>query len=50
METLLRRSEVEARIGLPKSTLYHKMRCGESPKPIKIGKQAVAWPSSRVDR
>ena len=36
---MLRRAEVEARTGLPKSTLYHKMRCGEFPKPI-IGRRA----------
>lgn len=44
----MRRRDVEAVTGLPTSTLYLKMKRGEFPRPVKIGKQAVRWPASRV--
>ena len=47
-ERLLRRREVEHRTALSTSALYAKIQRGEFPKPIKIGRQAVAWPASRV--
>lgn len=36
--------------GLPKSTLYAKMLNGEFPRPIKLGRRAVGWPSDEIKR
>lgn len=47
-ERLLRRREVEHLTSLSRSLLYSKIQAGEFPKPIRISKQAVAWPASRV--
>ena len=38
---ILRRTEVLFMTGLATSTLYAKMRDGEFPKPIKLGRRAV---------
>ena len=35
--------------GLPRSTLYFRMKQGLWPKPISLGGRAVGWPSSEVD-
>lgn len=40
---ILRRKQVEACTGFPRSTLYLKIARGEFPKPIKIGARAVGW-------
>lgn len=40
---LIRRREVEARIGLAYSTIYVMMADGKFPRPIKIGRRAVGW-------
>ena len=40
---ILRRTEVLFMTGLATSTLYAKMRDGEFPKPIKLGRRAVGW-------
>lgn len=42
-DRLLRRKTVCAETGLPTSTLYDKIAKGEFPRPVKIGKRAVAW-------
>lgn len=47
-ERLLRRREVEHLTSLSRSLLYSKIADGTFPRPIRIGKQAVAWPESRV--
>lgn len=49
-ERLLRRREVMERTSLPHSTLYAMMARGEFPRPVKLGKQAVAWPASHVQK
>ena len=43
MDRLLTRTEVEARFGIARSTIYRLMRCGKFPEPIKIGPRAVRW-------
>lgn len=45
---LLRRREVEAVTGLPRSTLYLKIAEGEFPRPVRLGKRAVAWREADV--
>ena len=40
---LLRREEVEARLGVSRSWIYAEMRAGRFPEPVKIGRRAVRW-------
>ena len=47
---LLRRPAVEARVGLSRAWIYSAMEKGEFPRPVKIGRRAVAWPTSVIDR
>ncbi|MFT6607142.1 MAG: prophage regulatory protein [Halocynthiibacter sp.] len=47
-EQHLRRPAVETATGLSRSTIYAMMDAGEFPRPIRIGKRAVAWPKSAV--
>lgn len=49
-DQLLRRPEVERRIGLARSSIYRMMEAGEFPRPIRIGRRAVAWRASDLDR
>jgi prophage regulatory protein len=44
----LRRPAVEATTGLSRSSIYAMMDKGEFPRPIRIGKRAVAWPESAI--
>jgi prophage regulatory protein len=47
-ENHLRRPAVEAATGLSRSSLYAMMGSGDFPRPIRIGRRAVAWPESAV--
>ncbi|MBT0958916.1 AlpA family transcriptional regulator [Alphaproteobacteria bacterium KMM 3653] len=47
-EQHLRRPAVEAATGLSRSSLYAMMDTGDFPRPVRIGKRAVAWPESAV--
>ena len=49
MDRLLRRQEVEQRIGIARSTLYQLMRAGEFPLPLKIGPRAVRWSQREIE-
>ena len=42
-QAILRRRQVEARTGLPKSSIYLAIQQGEFPRPINIGKRAGGW-------
>ena len=48
--SLLRKPQVMARTGIPKSSWERGVRLGYYPKPIKIGKRAVAWTSTSIDK
>ncbi|WP_420877385.1 helix-turn-helix transcriptional regulator [Sulfitobacter mediterraneus] len=48
-ENHLRRPAVEAATGLSRSSLYSMMDREEFPRPIRIGKRAVAWPQSAIE-
>ena len=48
-DSLLRRPAVEARVGLSRAWIYSAMEKGEFPRPVKIGRRAVAWPTSVID-
>ena len=43
-----RRPAVEAATGLSRSTIYGMMDRNEFPRPVRIGRRAVAWPESVV--
>ncbi len=45
---LLRRPEVESLTGLSRSSLYAYMTLGQFPRPVRIGRQAVAWREADV--
>ena len=42
-DRLLRRSEVQALLGLSRAGIYKMMRQGKFPLPIKIGTRSVRW-------
>ena len=46
----LRRTAVEAATGLSRSTIYAMMDRGEFPRPIRVGRRAVAWPQSVIQK
>jgi prophage regulatory protein len=48
-EILIRSNDVQARTGLPKSSLHNMARAGTFPAPLKLGARAVAWRASEVD-
>lgn len=47
--SILRRKQVEARVGLGRSSLYDYIRAGKFPPPIRVGSRAVGWVASEVD-
>ena len=47
---LLRRPEVEKLTGLSRSSIYAAMARGEFPRPRRIGRRAVAWDESIIER
>lgn len=46
--SILRQKQVEAQIGLPRSTMYLRIQEGTFTKPVKLGARAVGWPSNEV--
>ena len=49
MDSILRRKEVEARIGLSRSSIYAAMAQGQFPRPLRLGRRAVGWRQSEID-
>lgn len=47
-ERLMRRNEVEATTALSRASIYAMMAEGDFPRPIRIGKRAVAWRQSDI--
>jgi len=45
---ILRRKQVEKRVGLSRSTIYAKVAAGEFPAPIALGARAVGWLESDI--
>jgi len=48
--TILRRKQVESRVGLKRSTLYQRVAEGTFPAPVNLGARAVGWVASEVDQ
>lgn len=46
---LLRLNEVQGRTGLSRSEIYRRIREGDFPKPVKLGKKASAWVLAEVE-
>lgn len=49
-DKMLRRPAVEEAVGLGRSTIYAMMAAGEFPRPILVGRRAVAWRESEILR
>ena len=47
---VIRRREVEARIGLARSTIYAMMADDRFPRPVKIGRRAVGWVEEDINQ
>ena len=48
--SILRRRQVEKRIGLTRSPLYARIKDGTFPKPIRLGNgRAVGWIEAEID-
>jgi prophage regulatory protein len=47
--TVLRRRQVEARTGLPRSSLYALITAGQFPAPIHLTTQSVGWLEHEID-
>ena len=46
---LLPLSEVQARCGLSRSTVYRQMGEGAFPRPLRVGVRAVRWRESEIE-
>lgn len=49
-ERILRRPEVETRVGLKRSALYALIQRGQFPSPVRITAKAVGWLEGDVDQ
>ena len=47
---ILRRNQLEANLGISRSTIYQMMASGEFPKPLKIGRRAVGWRAEDIEK
>ena len=50
LEKHYRRPEIEKLTGLSCSSIYRLMDEGHFPRPVKIGRSAVAWPESVISK
>lgn len=46
---ILRRPQLEARLGLARSSIYKMMDEGTFPRPVKLGRRAVGWRSEDIE-
>lgn len=47
--TILRRRQVEQRVGLQRSAIYERIAQGTFPRPVPLGARAVGWVASEID-
>ena len=47
---ILRRRQVEQRVGLKRSTIYQQIAAGTFPAPISLGSRSVGWLSHEIER
>ena len=48
--TILRRRQVEARVGLRRSTIYQGVADGTFPRTVRLGARSVGWLAHEVER
>jgi prophage regulatory protein len=48
MDSFLRISDVTAKIGLSRVTIWRKVRAGQFPTPIELSANRIAWAESEV--
>jgi prophage regulatory protein len=46
---LLRTAAVEKMTSLSRTEIYNRVKRGEFPKPIKLGRRSNAWPESAIE-
>ncbi|OBX00270.1 helix-turn-helix transcriptional regulator [Gallibacterium genomosp. 1] len=49
MDRILRLKEVSQKTGLPRSTIYAKIKQGTFPSQLKLGPRASGWRESELD-
>ncbi len=49
-EKMVRFPGVVERVGLKRTAIYDGIKAGTFPAPVRIGKRAVAWPSSAIQK
>lgn len=49
-DRILRRREVERAVGLSRSQIYLLMSQGQFPRQIRLGRRAVGWRESAIQR
>ena len=47
---VIRRSKLEERLGLSRSSIYKMMADGRFPRPIKLGRRSVGWRAVEIER
>jgi prophage regulatory protein len=47
---LFRIRDVVLKVGLSHTTIYKRVKQGTFPAPVRVGDNAVAWPSDEIDR
>ena len=48
IDQFIRRRDVVRITGIPQSTLYSMMACGDFPPSYRLGKRTVAWKASEI--
>ena len=48
-ESFLKLPTVIARTALSRSEVYRRVNLGEFPPPVKLGRRAIAWPTTKID-
>jgi prophage regulatory protein len=48
-DRLLRRKDVEARVGLSRTSIYRKMDEGDFPRPKRLKSGAVRWEEAKIE-
>lgn len=46
---IIRRNEIQNRLGVGRSTIYEWMSAGLFPRPIKLGPKSVGWPENEIE-
>ncbi len=48
-DRMLRPTEVMARTGLSRTTVWRRVRAGQFPPPVVLGEQSIGWPESVIN-